>query len=65
MTAVCEYHPTKPAEWNWPNCNDSFCADCVDKRVIEQHSKKNVFYFCLKCNVRTEGLAYQNGIVPF
>lgn len=65
METACEYHPTRPAEWNCPSCNDSFCGDCIDKRIVEQYGKKKAFQFCPKCNVELERLAFQNSVVSF
>lgn len=65
MKTVCEYHPTKPAEWICPSCNDCFCRECIYNRVVEQYGKKKVFHFCPKCNVEVERLAFQNSVVGF
>lgn len=65
MKTVCEYHPTRPAEWNCPECNDSFCADCVDTRVVEQYGKKERWHFCPKCNVQVNRLAFENTVETF
>ena len=65
MKTVCDYHPTRPAEWNCPNCNDNFCGHCIDTRVVEQYGKKNSFHFCPKCNVQANRAAFQNTVETF
>ncbi len=65
MGTKCEYHPTRQAVWNCPSCNDSFCEECIDKRVVDQYGKKQVFYFCPKCNVEADRLASHETIPSF
>ena len=65
MKTVCDYHPTRPAEWNCPDCNGNFCGHCIDRRVVEQYGKKNSFHFCPKCNVQANRVAFQNTVETF
>jgi tetratricopeptide (TPR) repeat protein len=65
VKTVCEYHPTKPAEWICPSCNNCFCRECIDNRVVQQYGKKKVFHFCPKCNVEAERMAFKNSAVGF
>lgn len=65
MKTVCDFHPTRAAEWTCPNCDDNFCGDCIDTRVVNQYGKKNSYHFCPKCNVEANRLAFENIAEPF
>lgn len=65
MEAYCDYHPARPALWNCPECETSFCAACISKRPVHQYGTKKVFHFCPKCNVEAERLSLANTITPF
>ena len=65
MKTPCDYHPTRPAQWGCPSCEAHYCADCVDKRIVEQYGKKKVFHFCPECNVEVERVAFEDIVVPF
>jgi len=65
MGAFCNYHPTRPAQWICPSCEVNYCEDCIEKRVVEQYGKKNVFHFCPKCNIEAERALFEDTVVPF
>jgi len=65
MKTYCAYHPTRPALYNCPECETSYCAECISKRPVNQYGTKKVFYFCPKCNVEAERLSLTNTITPF
>ena len=65
MGSPCHYHPTQPAQWVCPNCEVSYCADCIETRVVNQYGKRNVFHFCPACNVKADRMAFEDTVVPF
>ena len=65
MKTYCSYHPTKPAQWECPNCNDNFCPKCITKREVETYGKKKSYFFCSKCDGQVNKLAIGNVIPPF
>lgn len=65
MKAFCNYHPTRPAQWDCPKCRAKLCAACIDKRVVEQYGRMNTFYFCPKCNIQLQKTAFEDTVVPF
>jgi tetratricopeptide (TPR) repeat protein len=65
MKTACDYHPSKPATWNCPNCESVYCSDCIEKRVVSQYGKKHLFHFCPKCNIEAERFSFDNTVEPF
>jgi tetratricopeptide (TPR) repeat protein len=65
MEIFCSYHPTKPASWECPECNECYCGNCISKRSVFQYGKKTFHYFCPKCNVYADRISIGNSIIPF
>ena len=65
MKVFCSYHPTKPAQWECPNCNETYCAACISKRVSNIYGSKQVHFFCPNCNVAANKLSAGNLLEPF
>ena len=65
MPATCDYHPNQTAYWDCPSCDACLCPKCVDRRVTENYGKKTARYFCPKCNVELDRLAFEETVVPF
>ena len=65
MQVNCSYHPTKPALWECPECNECYCGDCISKRDVLQYGKKTIHHFCPKCNVYANRISIGNSVKPF
>lgn len=65
MQINCSYHPTKPALWECPDCNECYCGNCISKREVFQYGKKTIHYFCPKCNVHANRVSIGNSVKPF
>lgn len=65
MQVYCSYHPTKPALWECPECNECYCGNCISKRDVLQYGKKTTHYFCPKCNVPANRVSIGNSVTPF
>ncbi|MFZ5569016.1 MAG: tetratricopeptide repeat protein [Thermodesulfobacteriota bacterium] len=65
MTLYCHQHPTRPAHWHCPKCDQKYCASCAVKREKSASHGGDVMHLCPKCMVATEWIAAVNLIEPF
>jgi tetratricopeptide (TPR) repeat protein len=65
MRTFCDYHPTKPAQFNCSSCIADFCPECVTKRSFPRYGRTETYYYCPKCEGIADRLSISNVIDPF
>ena len=65
MKKFCNYHPTRIAHWNCPQCGGLFCPECVVRREKGGFVKGEFLHFCPKCNLPADWVGVSNLIEPF
>ncbi len=65
MKIYCDYHPTKLAQWECPDCEIALCPSCVETRKESDMPGSRLNHFCPKCNTEAEWLGVSNIIEPF
>ena len=58
MKQGCHYHPSQPAYWNCPRCNQNLCVSCISVRDAGFYGGNQKLYFCPKCNLEMKKKLY-------
>ena len=61
----CSMHPTRAAHWYCPNCDQSFCPDCVIKQEAGSMAGNRLLRSCPKCLAETRWIGTESLIKPF
>ncbi len=65
MESACYIHPTRPAHWKCPKCNQTYCSDCVIKHDAGPMAGNRIMRMCPKCTVETSWIGSSDIIKPF